>query len=304
MHHMSNALRSEIITLAGSLGWEVQHRSDGRGDLYDKLLSFTHHSFPSRLCIDKKNGITKAGEVKHFKVVVHPEHYQKDLEDVTEGIRPAINQRTKKNLHSHSGFKGFVYSEENKEPCGTGYQVMGMPSLGVLLSRLVGRDPADMGESGARVIDRLVESLGDDMTTSSTPDIKPSVPEKALVIDDPWLGKILAGEKTWEMRSRQISLRGTIGLIRKGSGQVVGTADLIDVRGPLSQLALSEASHLHGITPNLLAPGEWMDRWNVAWVLDNVRMFDEPIRYIHLSGAVTWVRLDEVVRDRIRKVLL
>lgn len=85
---------------------------------------------------------------------------------------------------------------------------------------------------------------------------------------------------------------------------MIGVADLIDVRGPMSQVTLSEAEDLHGITPDLLEPGEWMDRWNVAWILDNVRIFDEPIRYVHPSGAVTWVRLDEVVQNRIGETLV
>lgn len=46
----------------------------------------------------------------------------------------------------------------------------------------------------------------------------------ALVIAEPWIGLILDGSKTWEMRSRATRKRGRIALIRKGSGQVVGVA--------------------------------------------------------------------------------
>ena len=38
---------------------------------------------------------------------------------------------------------------------------------------------------------------------------------QGLVIDEPWIGMLLAGKKTWEMRSAPTSKRGTIGLIRK-----------------------------------------------------------------------------------------
>ena len=51
---------------------------------------------------------------------------------------------------------------------------------------------------------------------------------KGLIIREPWIGMILAGRKTWEMRSRQTPYRGRIGLIRKGTGMVVGIAEIVD----------------------------------------------------------------------------
>jgi ASCH domain len=51
---------------------------------------------------------------------------------------------------------------------------------------------------------------------------------KALIIRDPWIGLILTGRKTWELRASPTKIRGRIGLIRKGSGWIVGVADLVD----------------------------------------------------------------------------
>jgi hypothetical protein len=51
---------------------------------------------------------------------------------------------------------------------------------------------------------------------------------KGLIIDEPWIGLILLGNKTWEMRKTACHHRGRIALIRKGSGRIVGTADLIE----------------------------------------------------------------------------
>jgi hypothetical protein len=48
---------------------------------------------------------------------------------------------------------------------------------------------------------------------------------KGLIIDEPWIGMIIAGKKTWEMRSRNAMVRGRIGLIRKRPKTVVGVAD-------------------------------------------------------------------------------
>jgi hypothetical protein len=39
---------------------------------------------------------------------------------------------------------------------------------------------------------------------------------KGLIIADPWIGYVLEGSKTWEMRSSKTSVRGPFGLIRKG----------------------------------------------------------------------------------------
>lgn len=56
---------------------------------------------------------------------------------------------------------------------------------------------------------------------------------KGLIIDQPWIGLILSGKKTWEMRKTACHHRGRIALIRKGSGQVVGTADIVNSFPPL-----------------------------------------------------------------------
>ena len=55
-----------------------------------------------------------------------------------------------------------------------------------------------------------------------------------LIIRSPWIETILAGEKTWEIRSSNTNVRGPIARIRGGSGRVVGTCDLVDCIGPLT----------------------------------------------------------------------
>jgi hypothetical protein len=60
-----------------------------------------------------------------------------------------------------------------------------------------------------------------------------NLPDRALLIRPPAIDEVLAGSKTWEIRTRSTNVRGTIGLIRSGSGTVVGTCELVDVIGPL-----------------------------------------------------------------------
>ena len=57
---------------------------------------------------------------------------------------------------------------------------------------------------------------------------------RGLVIRKPYVDWILAGTKTWEIRGSATRIRGRIALIAGGTGTVVGTCELIDVRGPLS----------------------------------------------------------------------
>ena len=64
---------------------------------------------------------------------------------------------------------------------------------------------------------------------------------RGLIIADPWIDHILNGRKDWEMRSQATSIRGWFGLIRKGSGSVVGLARLRDCGMALNQTAPSMA---------------------------------------------------------------
>lgn len=118
---------------------------------------------------------------------------------------------------------------------------------------------------------------------------------KALVIDEPWIGKILRGEKTWEMRKTASHQRGRIALIRKGSGLVVGTADLIDSLSRIvSRNAYAEAEAFHGIPPER-QDRAFADGWTTPWVLANARLLASAVPYQHPSGAVIWVNLDDAV---------
>ena len=115
---------------------------------------------------------------------------------------------------------------------------------------------------------------------------------KALVIDEPWISAILRGEKTWEMRKGNCNIRGLIALIRKGSGQVVGVAEVTDCRPPLNTLAsYAEAELRHRIPPSRQERA-FADGWRTAWVLASVRALNKAVPYKHPSGAVIWVNLE------------
>ena len=120
---------------------------------------------------------------------------------------------------------------------------------------------------------------------------------KALIIDEPWISKILNGEKCWEMRSTNCKLRGEFGLIRKGSGQVVGIANLTGVSGPYEDAELGANIEKHHVRAEIYRSPEY--KWRMAWHLGAVRALPEPVPYIHKNGAVTWVDLDNEAVDRL-----
>jgi hypothetical protein len=122
---------------------------------------------------------------------------------------------------------------------------------------------------------------------------------KGLIIRAPWIGSILDGAKTWEMRSRPTNVRGAIALIRQGSGLVVGTASLIDSRPPLDRENYMTWRDKHAIPESMLEE-VWAGRWIYPWVLSQVRRLSKPVSYRHRSGAVTFVLLDSSVIQAVR----
>jgi hypothetical protein len=122
---------------------------------------------------------------------------------------------------------------------------------------------------------------------------------KALIIDEPWITKILDGKKTWEMRRTACHIRGQIGLIRKGSGKIVGVADLIDSEAPLGTLKeYAAAGGRHGI-PSAGQAAAFTGGWRIPWVLANARRLARPVSYSHPSGAVIWVNLSPVIAKKV-----
>lgn len=127
-----------------------------------------------------------------------------------------------------------------------------------------------------------------------------SVPNvtRGLVIDTPWIYLILSGGKTWEMRSTSTSHRGWFGLIRKGSGAVVGVARLDDCGAALSPIEMLATIDKHHIPERTIRDGGGA-KWTTPWKLGAVKRLARPVPYRHKPGAVTWVLFDEDVSDAI-----
>ena len=113
---------------------------------------------------------------------------------------------------------------------------------------------------------------------------------KGLVIRSPWIDHILAGKKTWEMRTRATSIRGRIALIKAGSGLIYGAAELVECKPSLDLEQLRATQAFHAIPVSGIEDA-FANRWTTPWVLRDVRRFAHPVPYNHPSGAVTWVDL-------------
>lgn len=117
---------------------------------------------------------------------------------------------------------------------------------------------------------------------------------KALIVDQPWIDLILSGAKTWEMRGTGASHRGWFGLIRKGSGQVVGIARLTGSGQPLSTAEMVANIDRHHIPEQMIRSGA-VAKWTTPWHLADARPLPRPVTYRHPYGAVTWVNLEDSV---------
>jgi hypothetical protein len=122
---------------------------------------------------------------------------------------------------------------------------------------------------------------------------------KAIVIREPYIDFILRGEKIWEMRSRVCKVRGRVGLIRQGSGLIIGTAVVVDCLPRLDTLAeLAETFLFHRIA-SVDQEEAFERKWTTPWVLSDIRTLPEPVAYEHGRGAVTWVTLAPDVSARV-----
>lgn len=112
---------------------------------------------------------------------------------------------------------------------------------------------------------------------------------KGLIIKSPWIEKILAGEKTWEIRGSNTKIRGTIALIKSGTGMIYGSVELVETL-PVDINQYDHNRDKHRVD----VEGFWgfvhyNQPW--AWVMENPIKYDTPIPYKHPQGAVIWVNL-------------
>jgi hypothetical protein len=127
----------------------------------------------------------------------------------------------------------------------------------------------------------------------------PALPDRGLMIREPWISQILMGRKTWELRGTSTRIRGRLALIRSGSGLIIGECDLKDCIGPIDfdtlietgALSLEERDEIErkGHAPYVAPDG--VTSKTFAWIVSNPILYSRPVAYNHPSGAITFVDL-------------
>lgn len=117
---------------------------------------------------------------------------------------------------------------------------------------------------------------------------------RGLPIREVPLAKILAGSKTWEIRSRPTAIRGRVALIRSGSKTVVGICRIVDCIGPFTPEQRRKGWRKAGFPKGKQLPARCY-----AWVMEGARRLRAPVPYRHPRGAITWVRLAPRVVSRL-----
>ena len=129
----------------------------------------------------------------------------------------------------------------------------------------------------------------------------PRNPKLALKIRQPWLGKILSKQKTWELRSRPTNIRGSIGLIQVGSGKLVARAELATciymghysngrwiMRSNVPKRSIKGSASKHRCTAKDINQIGYTKLY--AWVLRKVVPYKQP-RHVQSNGQVVWTKI-------------
>lgn len=124
----------------------------------------------------------------------------------------------------------------------------------------------------------------------------------ALIIREPWIGLILSGKKTWEMRSLPTKKRGKDRLDTKGHRSCGRHCRLVDCLPPLDIDVYMDHFDRHQIPEHMLEAVE-EKRWVYPWVISDARALRTPVPYAHRSGAVRFVNLDPGVSAQIEAQL-
>lgn len=101
------------------------------------------------------------------------------------------------------------------------------------------------------------------------------------------------------MRTSHCNKRGKVGLIKKGSKQVVAIAEVISSEGPLTLNQLRDTFEFHRVPEHIISRPDY--KWHFAWKLENVIPLDTPVHYVHKNGSVIWVELDELAQSQLNQ---
>jgi hypothetical protein len=93
--------------------------------------------------------------------------------------------------------------------------------------------------------------------------------KRGLIVKSPWIDYILAGNKSWELRTMNTKIRGRIFLIRSG-GDIEGEIQVLESLGPLKNHELLSNLDKHRVSAKRINEISNDGKKRFAWV-DNPR---------------------------------
>jgi len=124
---------------------------------------------------------------------------------------------------------------------------------------------------------------------------------RALLIRSPHIEKILDGKKIWEIRGSRTDVREQVGLVRSGSGTIIGVCDVVDCIPILTDEQSRRNARKAGSKPSEVSLGYYKNTF--AWVLANPQYLKAPVPYKHPTGAIIWVKLDAQVEKAVQRAV-
>lgn len=118
---------------------------------------------------------------------------------------------------------------------------------------------------------------------------------RGIVIQKPWIDKILDGAKTWELRKDICHLRGPL-LLAEGS-RFHGCVNLQDCV-LLEQDMLDRNGDKHCVGADVLANANF----KYAWILSEPLRFEVPVDYRHPQGAQKFFKVQRLAADVLQEL--
>jgi len=111
------------------------------------------------------------------------------------------------------------------------------------------------------------------------------MPNRALILKEPWAGLVVTGKKTVELRTMATTKIGQeIYIAKSGTKSLVGKVTIKACR------RLTEQEYLD-LADQHLAPGHPTNKKIYGWFLSDAVAFSSPRPYKHPQGAQIWVKI-------------
>ena len=109
-----------------------------------------------------------------------------------------------------------------------------------------------------------------------------------LVVQKPWIDKIMDGDKTLELRGTTCRkpVNTIVYLSESGTGTIVGRARFVGCDGPLDRETIDARFDEHRVTNNFLDAANY--RRVYGWRFVDATRASSPIPYAVKPGAIIW----------------